>query len=231
MTKTAFTNLTLVVFVAASLTTGCRTKRPDKNITPIPGMTPDGPGNPDGGGGILDTAGMGTNIGSGGAEGMNIAGIPGAGLGTGDLSGVQDLPIPTDSTGTIPMDAELIDGMYHDRSSFSANTVYFGYDSSVVRAEEIVKLDEIVQVLQAQPGFKLLVEGHCDERGTEEYNRALGERRANAVREQLIGAGLASDRIRTLTYGEDKPAEFGHDEGSWARNRRSEFILLRPPSN
>jgi peptidoglycan-associated lipoprotein len=75
---------------------------------------------------------------------------------------------------------------------------------------------------------KLLIEGHCDERGTEEYNRALGERRALALREALAKAGVSPDRIRTISYGKDRPVNPGHDESAWAQNRRGEFILLHP---
>jgi peptidoglycan-associated lipoprotein len=73
------------------------------------------------------------------------------------------------------------------------------------------------------------VEGNCDERGTEEYNRSLGERRALAGREQLIGLGIDSGRVDTLSYGEDKPLSDGHNESAWKQNRRDDFILLTPP--
>lgn len=247
MKKTAFTNLTLVVCVAAALSTGCRSKRPDKNITPIPGVNGGLPGDDPIGGGGLDRGpggagdlGLGGTLGTGGGlEGVSIGdagtgagGLAGTDIGT--MPGIPELtPPPSDAggTGTIPMGELGEDGMFHDANAFSANTIYFGYDSSVVRADELVKLDEVIQIMKAEPRFKLIVEGHCDERGTEEYNRSLGERRANSVRERLINAGIDSTRVRTISYGEDKPAEFGHDESSWTRNRRSEFILLRPPSN
>ena len=76
---------------------------------------------------------------------------------------------------------------------------------------------------------KLLIEGHCDERGTEEYNRALGERRALAAREYLNSLGIKGERVRTVSYGEDRPSVDGHDESAWSKNRRAEFILLKPP--
>ena len=75
---------------------------------------------------------------------------------------------------------------------------------------------------------KLLIEGNCDERGTEEYNRALGERRALAAREALAKLGIDPMRIRTISYGKDKPADPGHDEAAWAKNRRDDFVLLHP---
>ncbi len=71
----------------------------------------------------------------------------------------------------------------------------------------------------------LIIEGNCDERGTEEYNRSLGERRALALREALSNAGIDPQRIRTISYGKDKPADPGHDESAWAKNRRGDFVL------
>jgi peptidoglycan-associated lipoprotein len=73
------------------------------------------------------------------------------------------------------------------------------------------------------------IEGHCDERGTEEYNRVLGEKRALAAREGLIAEGVESGRIPTISYGEDKPAMPGQNEAAWKMNRRAEFLLLTPP--
>lgn len=120
------------------------------------------------------------------------------------------------------------EGMLTDREALRGSTVHFDYDKSVVRATEVVKLQDAVKALKSNPNFKLLLEGHCDERGTEEYNRALGERRALAVRAQLIKSGIAPTRLRTLSYGEDKPAELGHTEAAWAKNRRSDLVLLKP---
>ncbi|MFM8357398.1 MAG: OmpA family protein, partial [Verrucomicrobiota bacterium] len=75
---------------------------------------------------------------------------------------------------------------------------------------------------------KMLLEGHCDERGTDGYNLALGERRALSVREELLNLGVESDRLQTITFGESRPADPGHDESAWSKNRRAEFILLNP---
>ena len=74
----------------------------------------------------------------------------------------------------------------------------------------------------------LLIEGHCDERGTEEYNRSLGECRALALRELLVAAGISPDRVHTVSFGKDKPADTGHSESAWGKNRRGEFILVLP---
>ena len=82
--------------------------------------------------------------------------------------------------------------------------------------------------LSANANDKLLIEGNCDERGTEEYNRALGERRALAAREALAKRGVSPERIRTISYGKDKPTDPGHDDAAWSKNRRADFVLLHP---
>ncbi|MFA6544978.1 MAG: OmpA family protein, partial [Limisphaerales bacterium] len=106
--------------------------------------------------------------------------------------------------------------------------VHFEYDRAIVKASEVGKLKPVIAALKASPQNMLLIEGHCDERGTEEYNRSLGERRAQAVRTHLVKGGISPDRLRTLSYGEDKPAELGHTEAAWAKNRRGELVLLKP---
>lgn len=80
---------------------------------------------------------------------------------------------------------------------------------------------------QQGAGYKLLIEGHCDERGTEQYNLALGDRRANTARDYLVTLGVDASRIRTVSYGEERPFEEGHDENSWAQNRRAHLVLVR----
>ena len=116
-----------------------------------------------------------------------------------------------------------------DRPAFAAQTVYFDLDKSIVKASEVPKVEAVATRLKAETGKGVRVEGHCDERGTEEYNRALGERRALAVREALIRLGISANLIDTVSFGEDKPAVEGHDEAAWSKNRRGQFILLSPP--
>jgi peptidoglycan-associated lipoprotein len=118
------------------------------------------------------------------------------------------------------------DDMAQDRSTFAADTLYFDYDSSAIRGSEQSKLTAVASALKADPSAKLLIEGNCDERGTEEYNRSLGERRALAAREALANEGVESTRVATRSYGEDKPADPGHSAEAWAKNRRDEFVLL-----
>lgn len=118
--------------------------------------------------------------------------------------------------------------MNQDRAALAAQTVHFAFDSAVVKKGEEAKVAAVAAALASNTSDKLLIEGHCDERGTQEYNRALGERRALALREALAKAGVSPDRIRTISYGKDKPADTGHDEAAWTKNRRGEFILCHP---
>ena len=109
---------------------------------------------------------------------------------------------------------------------------------TVLEAAELAKLLEekwgvsaaaavaVAAALQADGSARLLIEGHADERGTEEYNRALGERRALALRAELAKQGIDPNRMKTISYGEDKPAVLGHDESAWSQNRRGVFVLL-----
>jgi peptidoglycan-associated lipoprotein len=120
------------------------------------------------------------------------------------------------------------DDMAQDRSTFAADTLYFDYDSSAIKGSEESKLAAVASALKADASAKLLIEGNCDERGTEEYNRSLGERRALAAREALANEGVDASRIATRSYGEDRPADPSHSQSAWAKNRRDEFVLLHP---
>lgn len=105
--------------------------------------------------------------------------------------------------------------------------VYFDYDSAQIGGSERAKLEQVADYLRGNMGVGLIVEGHCDERGSNEYNLALGERRAQAVRAYIIGLGIEADRIRTVSYGEEQPIAFGHDEAAWSQNRRAQFSLFQ----
>ncbi len=104
--------------------------------------------------------------------------------------------------------------------------VYFAYDQSVIGETERAKLAKIYEYLSSNREFDLLVEGHCDERGSEEYNRALGERRAIAIREYLVNLGLSKSRVHTLSYGEERPASKASTEEAFRLNRRAELVVI-----
>jgi peptidoglycan-associated lipoprotein len=105
--------------------------------------------------------------------------------------------------------------------------VFFDYDRSDVSAEAQKALDANADVLKHNPGWIVTIEGHCDERGTAEYNLALGERRANAARAYLVSLGIPADHLRTVSYGKEFPFDPGHDEAAWARNRRAHFVVTQ----
>jgi peptidoglycan-associated lipoprotein len=104
--------------------------------------------------------------------------------------------------------------------------VYFAYDSSTVADAERAKIEEVASFLRSNGTRAIVVEGHCDERGSNEYNLALGERRALAVRAYLVGLGIGAERIQTKSFGEEQPVAMGHNEESWRLNRRSEFVII-----
>jgi peptidoglycan-associated lipoprotein len=116
---------------------------------------------------------------------------------------------------------------HEDRATFQAQTVYYAYDSAAINPSEHSKLAAVADQMKMRPGTKLLIEGHCDERGTAEYNRALGERRALAAREALIGYGVNPNDLQTISYGFDRPVDPGHSEASWGKNRRAEFVIIQ----
>ena len=116
-----------------------------------------------------------------------------------------------------------------DAQALKTDTVYFDFDSSVLKAAEKPKVSAVADYLKANSAAAVKVEGNCDERGTEEYNRSLGERRALAVREELIRLGIDPTRVDTISFGKDKPAVAGHDEAAWKQNRRDDFVVLTAP--
>lgn len=102
---------------------------------------------------------------------------------------------------------------------------FFGYDSGELDAAAQRVVQENADLLRRYPAWAVTIEGHCDERGTAEYNLALGERRAMAVRSYLVSLGIAPDRLRLVSYGKEFPFDPGHDEAAWSRNRRAHFVI------
>jgi peptidoglycan-associated lipoprotein len=104
--------------------------------------------------------------------------------------------------------------------------IHFDFDKYDIRPEDAEVLKENAALLMKYPKVKIQTEGHCDERGTSEYNLALGERRANGAKKYLISLGISPDRISTISYGEERPLDAGHNEEAWAKNRRGHFVIL-----
>jgi peptidoglycan-associated lipoprotein len=115
--------------------------------------------------------------------------------------------------------------------------VFFDYDMSEIRSDAAAVLRRKAEVLRASPQVQMRIEGHADERGSTEYNIALGNRRAEAVRQFLVGFGLQESRFSTVSYGEERPLERASNESAWARNRRAQFQItaganaINPPGN
>lgn len=111
-------------------------------------------------------------------------------------------------------------------SPLSVRTIYFEFDSSEVAAEDREVIAAHARYLSANPQQQVVLEGHADERGSREYNIGLGDRRAQSVRRMLEFQGVAPDQVRTVSYGEEKPAVEGHDEQAWRQNRRVEIVYM-----
>src|SRR6185369_1027370 len=192
----------LVVVLALSLgVVGCK-KKP-VGTTPIPGMT----GNIHG---TNDTSGRLTGIPVAPDQNPNATAILNA------------------NPAGIPLGGRNLEDYTQDPERFAANTVYFEFDRATIKPSETGKIEDVAKALQSNPTHAVQVQGHCYERGTEQYNLSLGERRALSVREYLVTAGIQPERVFTISYGEARPAETGHNEAAWSKNRRGFFVLLTP---
>jgi peptidoglycan-associated lipoprotein len=135
--------------------------------------------------------------------------------------------VKTDTTVTeeaLPSDLDALNRVAQEKGYIQ--DAYFDYDASTLSADAQTALQSSATWLKKNDKYNLLVEGHCDERGTEQYNLALGDRRANTAREYLAALGVDGSRIRTVSYGEERPFDAGHDDSSWAKNRRAHLVLV-----
>jgi peptidoglycan-associated lipoprotein len=142
-------------------------------------------------------------------------------------------PAPVGSTGDQPppppgpVGNEVVPGSDADfRRSVSSNTILFGLDQYDIDPTARSILDSQSDWLQRYPNVRITIEGHADERGTREYNLALGDRRANAAKNYLVARGVPASRISTISYGKERPAALGSDEESWAQNRRAVTVVI-----
>jgi outer membrane protein OmpA-like peptidoglycan-associated protein len=139
----------------------------------------------------------------------------------------NDTGINTTSANPLPT-SWTPESVNQDPSRFAPFTVYFAFDSANIRSGEQSKISAVAADLQANPGMVLIIDGHCDERGTEGYNQTLSERRALTLREEVVKLGVNPERILTRGFSEMRPAVDGHDESAWSKNRRGEFIAGTP---
>ena len=133
-------------------------------------------------------------------------------------------PVPSGSAvNPPPFRPAPVPAIQKDEGSFE--NIYFDFDQSVIRDDAKPILLVVASYLKNNPKFKLIIEGHCDERGTSEYNMALGQRRADATRAYLVNLGIPASRMTTVSYGKERPMVEGHDETAWSKNRRAVFVL------
>ena len=131
------------------------------------------------------------------------------------------LPVPT-MPGDDPINSKDLDALNRDSP---LRPLFFELDSSDVSAEGQQVMQANAAVLKKYPAMQITIEGHCDERGTAEYNLALGERRALAAKNYLVSLGIAADKIKTVSYGKEFPFDPGHDDAAWKNNRRAHFVI------
>jgi len=163
-------------------------------------------------GGAMGGTGAGGGAGAGGA-GSAGSGAGGAGGAGGGMAGATGTTIPS-----LPSPKEFVE-------TSALRDVYFDFDRYDIRSPDKTVLDENARWLKSNQGALLLIEGHCDERGTNEYNLALGERRAKATRDYLVSVGIDAGRITVISYGEERPVCTEKAEGCWSKNRRAHFLV------
>lgn len=133
----------------------------------------------------------------------------------------------SDSSSPLPSRDESMNPENADYETLGAYTVYFGFDSFSIEPGERHKVENVSKWMQSNAGSKIIIAGNCDNRGTVQYNLALGERRALAIRDYLVGLGVDKSRISTISYGEERPAVEGDNEEAWAKNRRGQIGVLK----
>ena len=135
-------------------------------------------------------------------------------------------PTPAPTPKPTPVSAEEdIKKMTLDKVSSYLKPAFFDYDKADLRGDARDVLAANAAWLKSHPTIAFTIEGHCDERGTAQYNLALGDRRANSAKEYLVSLGIDAGRVKTVSYGKERPFATGHDEDSWAKNRRAHFVV------
>ena len=221
-----FSLLAVAALTCTAFAVSCESDDPSKAVAPfwadgdLDGSRLNGGGN-----GFGDGSGL--NGGDAGLRG-------GDGFGDGGLNGGNgfDSESGPGAYGEDLSKAPYIDGFGARIDGVEFQPLYFPYDANTISSSEEAKVSAVAQYLLGHPEAGVVVEGYCDERGTEEYNRALGERRALAASEMLIDIyGIESARIKTVSYGEERPAVTGTGDAVWSKNRRDEFVPVYLKNN
>jgi peptidoglycan-associated lipoprotein len=134
----------------------------------------------------------------------------------------EPVPVPPEPVAEDAISGKSLDDLNRDSPLMP---VFFELDQSEISGAGQQALQNNAQVLKKYPGWQITIEGHCDERGTPEYNLGLGERRAVSARDYLVSLGVPADRVRTVSYGKEFPFDPGHDESAWSKNRRAHFVI------
>jgi peptidoglycan-associated lipoprotein len=153
---------------------------------------------------------------------------PAGGVGSSDMSGMDLTDSGAGGFGGSAGDSSLLPGRpanaWTPIPGARLEPVYFAFDNSNIPSQQFPKLERAAQYLNSNPKAGLIIEGNCDERGSAEYNIGLGERRALSARQYLVNLGVLESRLQTISYGSERPADPGHDENAWMKNRRDELI-------
>lgn len=128
---------------------------------------------------------------------------------------------------SLESEVSATDNIMEGRTSGPMLPVYFDFDSSAIRADQVERIETNGDFIKENPELEIRIEGNCDPRGTKEYNLALGERRAQSAKKYLVNLGVDESRLSTVSWGEEKLLLYGHDEISWAQNRRADFVIVK----
>ena len=138
---------------------------------------------------------------------------------------VETAEVPEEGIESVEVDEDMLEDLPVEVVSNLSN-IYFDFDSDVLQVQAKEELQKIGTWLSQNPNKRIRIEGNCDERGTDEYNLALGERRAVAAKNYLVSLGISPRNIITISFGEENPADPGHNEAAWTKNRRDEFNIV-----
>lgn len=143
-----------------------------------------------------------------------------------EAPGVSD-PSAMGPSESLESEVSATDNIMEGRTSGPMLPVYFDFDSSSIQPNQVERIETNADFMKKNAGFKVRIEGNCDPRGTKEYNLALGERRAQSAMKYLVNLGVDESRLSTVSWGEEKLLLYGHDEISWAQNRRDDFVIVK----